>query len=198
MISNAIGLFFRPKRQWKTIGAGSFSLASALIYVAVLALLPCVSWYYGITQVGWTVGEGDPIRLTAASAQVIIVLFYCAMLISICVIGYMIHWMAHTYGADSSTAKGITITGFAATPLFVVSIVGFIPIVWLHLLLGIVAVCYAVYLLYLGIPIVMQIPKERGFLFSSAVLAVCLVIIIVIMVGSVILWDFGAAPRFTD
>jgi hypothetical protein len=52
--------------------------------------------------------------------------------------------------------------------------------------------------LYLGIPIVMQIPKERGFLFSSAVLAVCLVIIIVIMVGSVILWDFGAAPRFTD
>ena len=45
---------------------------------------------------------------------------------------------------------------------------------------------------------VMNIPEERGFLFSSAVLAIAMVILICLMVGSVILWDFGAAPAFTD
>jgi hypothetical protein len=45
---------------------------------------------------------------------------------------------------------------------------------------------------------VMGIPKERGFLFSSAVLAIAMVILICLMVGSVILWDMGAAPAFTD
>ena len=66
------------------------------------------------------------------------------------------------------------------------------------MLVGVTAVGWAVYLLYLGIPIVMDIPEERGFLFSSAVIAICLVMMICIMVGSVILWDFGAAPAFTD
>ena len=44
----------------------------------------------------------------------------------------------------------------------------------------------------------MDIPEERGFLFSSAVVGVALVILICIMVGSVILWEYGAAPAFTD
>jgi len=66
------------------------------------------------------------------------------------------------------------------------------------MLVGVVAICWAVYLMYLGIPIVMNIPEERGFLFSSAVLGVCLVILICLMVGSVILWEFGAAPAFID
>jgi hypothetical protein len=52
--------------------------------------------------------------------------------------------------------------------------------------------------MYLGIPIVMGIPEERGFLFSSAVLAIAMVMLICLMVGSVILWDIGAAPVFTD
>ena len=53
-------------------------------------------------------------------------------------------------------------------------------------------------MMYLGIPIVMDIPQERGFLFSSAVLAIGLVLIVCLMVASIILWDFGAAPAFTD
>jgi len=44
----------------------------------------------------------------------------------------------------------------------------------------------------------MGIPEERGFLFSSAVVGVAMVILICMMVGSVILWEYGAAPAFTD
>ena len=100
--------------------------------------------------------------------------------------------------SESRGAKGLVIAGFTATPLFITGAVGVYPVLWLDMLIGVVAVCWAVYLLYLGIPIVMDIPEERGFLFSSAVIAICLVILICIMVGSVILWDFGAAPAFTD
>jgi len=41
--------------------------------------------------------------------------------------------------------------------------------------------------LYTGIPIVMNVPKECGFLFASAVLAFCMVLLMIIMGGSVIL-----------
>jgi len=125
-------------------------------------------------------------------------LFYIAMVGAVCTIGYMIHWMAVTYGSESSTAKGITIAGLVAAPLFLTGIIGFFPSYGIDLVLAVCALGYAVYLLYTGIPIVMGISKERGFLFASAVLAFCMVLFIIILVASVILWDMGATPSFTD
>lgn len=200
MIQHTFGLLVRPSHQWKAVSQlPESSLTALLLYPCILAIFPAVAWYYGTSQVGWSVGDhGETIRLTAASARTICILFYFTMIACVAVIGYFIHWMSETYGADSSTTKGIVIAGLTATPLFIAGLVGFYPILWLDMLVGVVAVCWSVYLMYLGIPIVMDIPKERGFLFSSAILAIALVILICLMVGSVILWDFGAAPQFTD
>ncbi|MEZ5571656.1 MAG: Yip1 family protein [Halioglobus sp.] len=200
MIQHTFGILVRPKTQWHAIASlENSSLQTLLLYPCLLAILPAVAWYYGTTQIGWTVGDhGEPIRLTRESARQICILFYLTMLVCVAVIGYFIHWMAATYGAQSSVARGIVTAGITATPLFIAGLSGFYPILWLDMLIGVIAVCWSVYLMYLGIPIMMRIPEERGFLFSSAVLAIALVILICLMVGSVILWDFGAAPAFTD
>ena len=199
MLNHAIGLLVRPSTQWQRIASlPPATFNTMILFPCIMALLPAAAWYYGVTEVGWTVAGGDPIKLTRDSALTIIILFYFAMVCAVGIIGYFIHWMSDTYGAQSSFAKGIVIAGFTATPLFVAGLTGLHPILWLDMLLGVVAVCWATYLLYLGIPIVMDIPEERGFLFSSAVVAVCLVMVISIMAGSVLLWDFGAAPAFTD
>jgi hypothetical protein len=200
MIQHTFGLLTRPSAQWKTVAdLPESSFKTLVLYPWFLAILPAVAWYYGTTQVGWSVGEhGEVIKLTTTSARQICILFYFTMVACVSVIGYFIHWMSDTYGAESSITKGIVIASLSATPLFIAGLVGFYPLLWLDMLIGVVAVCWAVYLMYLGIPIVMDIPEERGFLFSSAVLGVALVILICLMVGSVILWDFGAAPAFTD
>lgn len=200
MIQHAIGLLVRPTSQWRTIAAQpESSLKALLLYPCILALLPAVAWYYGTTHIGWTVGDhGEPIRLTRESARQICILFYLTMIACVAIIGYFIHWMAATYGAQTTITRGIVTAGLVATPLFIAGLVGIYPVLWLDMLIGVVAVSWSVYLMYLGIPIMMQIPEERGFLFSSAVLAIAMVILICLMVGSVILWDFGAAPAFTD
>jgi hypothetical protein len=199
MLNHALGLMMQPSQQWERLAVlPPASQRNMVLYPAIMAILPAVAWYYGTTAVGWTVGDGSAIRLTKDSALMLIILFYCAMVGSVAVIGYFIHWMSKTYGADSSLAKGIMIAGFTATPMFFAGAVGFYPLLWIDMLIGVAAVCWSVYLLYLGIPIVMRIPEERGFLFASAVLAICLVILVCILVGSVILWDFGAGPAFTD
>lgn len=200
MIQHTFGLLVKPSAQWRAIAdLPESSFRTLILYPCFLAILPAVAWYYGTSQVGWTVGDrGEAIKLTVESARQISVLFYLAMLGSIAVIGYFIHWMSETYGAESTLTKGIVITGLTSTPLFIAGLVGFHPLLWIDLLIGVGAVSWSVYLLYLGIPIVMDIPEERGFLFSSAVVGVAMVILICMMVGSVILWDFGAAPAFTD
>ena len=199
MFNHAIGLLLQPSNQWRQVAQlPTATLNTMVLFPCLMAILPTVAWYYGTTEIGWSIGDGDATRLTRDSALAIIILFYFAMVGAIGVIGYFIHWMSDTYGAESTFARGIVIAGFAATPLFLAGLTGFYPVLWLDMLLGVVAACWATYLLYLGIPIMMDIPEERGFLFSSAVIAICLVMLICIMVGSVILWDFGAAPAFTD
>ena len=200
MIQHTFGLLVKPSAQWRTIAKlPDSSFTTLLLYPCLFALLPAVAWFYGTSQVGWTVGEGDEvIKLTAQSARQITVLFYIAMLASVAIIGYFVHWMSDTYGAASTLTKGIVITGLTCTPLFLAGLVGFYPLLWIDLLIGVVAISWSVYLLYLGIPIVMDIPEERGFLFASAIVGVAMVILICIMVGSVIVWDMGAAPAFTD
>jgi hypothetical protein len=200
MIQHSFGLLVRPSAQWRVVAdLPESSFRTLILYPCFFAILPAVAWYYGTSQVGWTVGEyGDPIKLTTASARQISVLFYLGMVACVAVIGYFIHWMADTYGASSTLTKGIVIAGLSSTPLFIAGLVGFYPLLWIDLLIGVAAVSWAVYLLYLGIPIVMGIPEDRGFLFSSAVVGVAMVILICLMVGSVMLWDMGAAPAFTD
>ncbi|GAB3277790.1 Yip1 family protein [Parahaliea aestuarii] len=200
MIQHTFGLLVKPSEQWRTVAnLPGPSFNTLVLYPCIMAILPAVAWYYGTSQVGWTVGSsGQPVKLTPESARQLSILFYLGMLACVAGIGYFIHWMAHTYGAESSTAKGIVVAGLTATPMFIAGLVGFYPLLWLDLLVGVAAVSWSVYLLYLGIPIIMNIPEERGFLFSSAVIAISLVILICLMVGSVFLWDLGAAPAFTD
>lgn len=199
MIQHTFGLLTQPSSQWEKITElPDSSFKTLLVYPWLMAIIPAVAWYYGTTNIGWTIGDGEVIKLTKDSAMQICILFYLTQIVCLSAIGYFIHWMADTYGAESSIAKGIIIASLAATPMFIAGAVGFYPVLWLDMLVGIAAVSWAVYLMYLGIPIVMGIPEERGFLFSSAVMGVAMVMLICLMVGAVILWDFGAAPAFTD
>ena len=70
------------------------------------------------------------------------------------------------------------------------------PMPWLNMLFGIVALLYTVYLLFTGVPVVMKITKEQGFLFSSAVLTVGMVTLVGMLAVTVILWGSGLGPVF--
>lgn len=199
MISNPAGFLFNARSQWQQVaGLAEHQLTSKLVYPVLLGLGTPIAWYFGTTRVGWSVGGGEIIRLTEASALQLVAALYLAMLASLVVIGYFIHWMAETYGCESTISKGIAVAGYTATPLFIAGLIGFYPIFWLDMLVGIAALAWAVYLLYTGIPAVMGIPEERGFLYASAVVAICMVIFICMMGATVILWDMGIKPVFTD
>lgn len=199
MLNNPFAYLFSPGRQWQLVANSSLnSLRTSVPYVFIFAALPCIAWYHGTTEIGWRVGDGDLVRLTPDSAIKLVVAFYCAIIAALGGIGLTIHWMAGTYGSITSFTRGFAIAAYGATPLFIAGIFGFYPLLWLDLTLGIVAVSWAVYLLYSGLPVVMNIPQERGFLYASAVIAVCLVFLMAMMGATVILWDLGLMPEFTD
>lgn len=199
MLNNPFAFLFSPARQWQKVAAASLNAQrTSVIYVALFAIVPCIAWYHGTTEIGWRVGAGELVKLTAGSALLLIAAFYAAIMLSLAGIGLAIHWMAGTYGSIASFTRGYAIAAYGATPLFIAGIFGFYPLLWLDMSLGILAVSWSVYLLYTGLPVVMNVPADRGFLYASAVIAVCLVFLMAMMGATVILWDMGFMPEFKD
>ena len=198
-MNHLIRILFSPRNAWEAIRDKEDSIVMTYLkFVIPIALLPVFAWYYGSVVVGWQLGD-RVIRLTSESALQIMVLFYLAMLVGTGFLGFMVHWMSETYEANTSTySKGVQIAAYTLAPLFVCGGIGFYPVLWLDILLGCAAAGYAVYLLYIGVPIVMRIPAERGFLFASAMVAVGLVGCAALLGATVILWEMGAMPIFTD
>ncbi len=198
-MKHILGLFLDPASEWVKIrGELDGVVAQYLKFILIIAAVPAFAWYIGATRVGWSLGDRT-IKLTNASAIEVSLLFYLAMLVGTAVLGYMIHWMAKTYEAEkSSFAIGVRIAAYTCVPLFLTGAIGFYPLLWLDISLGIAAACYTVYLLYIGVPIVMQIPEQKGFLFASAMVAVGLVMMAGMLGATVILWELGAMPVFTD
>ncbi|WP_122770843.1 YIP1 family protein, partial [Pseudomonas viridiflava] len=91
----------------------------------------------------------------------------------------------------------IVFAAYTATPLFIGGLAALYPNLWLAMAVGTAAICYTVYLLYVGIPTFMNIHQDEGFLFSSSVLAVGLVVLVAIIAMSVIFWEMGVGPVYT-
>lgn len=193
------GLMSAPQREWQRIRGEHCTIFKCyLSHVLILAAIPVVAGYIGTTQIGWQVSARAPVRLTPESGLVIALLSYATMLVAVFTVGKLIHWMGQTYGADRPLAPCVALAAYSATPLWLIGVMLVYPVMWLNLVLGLPALAYSVYLLYLGVPIMMEVPPERGFLFASAVLAVGLVVLVAVLAASAILWGIGLGPAFTD
>jgi hypothetical protein len=198
-LQHVLGLFTHPDKEWESIRDERCSIGKCYCsHVLLLAAIPVICSYIGTTQIGWSIGGGDPVKLTAASALPLAIMFYITILVGIFAMGFMIHWMGKTYDAEKPLPSCIALAAYTATPLFLIGIMTLYPALWLNLILGLPALAYTVYLLYTGVPTIMEVSKEQGFLFSSAVLAVGLVMLVGVLAATIIIWSIGIGPVYTS
>ena len=197
-IRHAFGLLAHPRAEWEAIRGRRYGVVRSLFaHTAIFALVPAVAGYLGTTRTGWQIGAGGVVRLTEASALRIAVLYYLAMVAATFSVAWVIHWMSRTYGASQPLGQCYALATYTATPLFLAGAMHLQPILWLNLLVGLPVLGYTVFIFYTGVPTMMEIPEERGFLFSSAVMAFGLVALVGLLAASVLLWSSGFGPSFT-
>jgi len=184
------GILKDPKNEWALIEEEHYSAKTVfLTQISILAAIPAIALYIGVTQVGWSVAGQEPVRLASASALGSAVLFYLAMWGAVAFIATCMHWMEKTYGGDVSLDECLVLTTVTATPLFLSGISFLLPILWLNVAVAGAALVYSVYLLYSGTSRVMKIDEDRAFMFASSVLTVALCTLVGMLAASVIAWS---------
>ena len=198
VLNHVWGLFTHPQQEWKNIREERCTIGKCMCsHVLFLSAIPAIAGYIGVTQVGWSYGAGEVHKLTTQSALQIAILTYVVMLVAVFSLGKAIHWMGKTYGSKQPLPASIALAAYTATPLWLAGFMFLYPLLWLNMLVAMPALAYTVYLLYSGVPVMMGVSKERGFLFSSAVLAVGLVMLVAVLAASAILWGMGVGPVLT-
>ncbi|MBU3069710.1 YIP1 family protein [Aestuariicella sp. G3-2] len=203
ILEHTLGILLHPDKEWKAIRNERHSFLQVFIsHVPFLALIPTIASYYGVTQVGWTVADGEPVRLTAASAMSLCAATYVALLAGVYVLGEFINWMAKTYGVSETEEvrhyEGTALAVYVSTPIFLAGILQVYPDLWVNAIATVIAGAYAVYLVYEGIPILMNISKEQAFMYATSVVTVGLVLMVIVRVGSVLVWGMGMGPVYVD
>ena len=198
VLNHVWGLIFNPKGEWKSIKSERCTIGKCFrSHVLILAAIPAIAGYIGTTQVGWSFGGFEVHRLTTQSALQIAILTYLTMLVAVFSLGKAIHWMGQTYGSRQTLPQAIALAAYTATPLWLMGFFFLYPVLWINMLIGLPVLAYTVYLLFTGVPVMMSVSRERGFLFASAVLAVGLVMLIAVLGAMAMLWSMGIGPEVT-
>ncbi|MBV7315922.1 Yip1 family protein [Shewanella sp. NIFS-20-20] len=190
------GLYTHPKEEWHNIDDRHDSIVGSLGHIFLVALIPAICSYFANAHIGWDLGVGDKLFLTNESAIFMSIATYFGLIGGVFGLAYLIFWMAKTFDSTPTYTQSFELAVYTATPLFMVGFGALYPVIWVMMLVGLVGLTYSVYLLYTGVPIMMHIPEEKGFIYASSVVTAGLVLLVALMAGSVIIWSFGFGPAY--
>ncbi|EDP99311.1 conserved membrane protein of unknown function [Shewanella benthica] len=196
ILNHLMGLYTHPKEEWHTIEQNHEALKSSLSHILLIALIPVICTFIAATELGWNLGVGERLFLTQESALLMSGGMYFGLIAGVFALAYLSFWMAKTFDADPSYTQALELASYTATPLFMVGLAALYPAIWFVMVVGFFGLAYSVYLLYTGVPIIMNIPEEKGFIYASSVVTAGLVLLVALMASSVILWSMGFGPMY--
>ncbi|MFK7864875.1 MAG: Yip1 family protein [Pseudohongiellaceae bacterium] len=163
-------------------------------YSVWLLLLPPVFSLIGASNFGWRVGAPAPIEIPFDSLLLISVAYFFVLVFGLISTALISCWMASTYGANTSLGRHLALITIVGEPLAVASAVHLYPDVFVNVLILIPMMMWSMYLLYKGIPIVLETPPERGMLMASSLVGWLLVAAVSLLGLSMGLWTMGVGP----
>ncbi|WP_312290309.1 Yip1 family protein [Stutzerimonas nitrititolerans] len=198
MTPDFISLFTRPDRAWTSIrqkeDANSLHY---LMHLLLLALIPSVCLFIGITYVGWSLVDEERVRLAADSAFQLCLFLYITMVLGTVMMGLFVHWMARSFDVRPSLNLCIGFIAYTITPFFVAGIAGLYPNRWFAAIVILLAGLYSTYLLFTGLPAFMRQRSSQSFLYASSIWGVALLVIVTVLVSMILFWSFFMEPTYT-
>jgi len=163
-------------------------------YLVWLALLPPLFALIGAWNFGWRLGAAEPLFVPLNSLVIVSLLYFFALLFGFVSTAVIAQWMAVTYGARDALGVHFALVVIIATPLVTGSVVHLFPHIFLNVVVLIPTLIWSMYLLYTGLPIVLQTNPQRGMLMSSALIGYLLVAMVSLLGLTVALWGQGIGP----
>lgn len=168
-----------PKTEWTAIAAEPDDLIALYRnYIGLLAAIPAICMFLGLTLIGLPVFGRFGIGTALASA----VAMYVSALVAPFIAALVIEKLAPTFQSSGGTLEALKLVAYASTPVWVA---GIFYLVLVLAPLALIAALYAVYLFYLGLPVLMKTPPDKvvPFMVVAALAMIVLNIVLRTIIG---------------
>ena len=178
-------ILYEPKQSLQDADRVPAKITDIMLHVAFLSLIPTICGYIATVHLGWDLGIGELYTMPQDQAVLVALAAFFSFNLGVYGLGYAICWLAKTFNLEPNPLHCTELAVFTSLPLFALGFVALYPVLYINVAVGFVAIAAAVYLLYTGIPIFMHIPEEEGFVYSTWVVTIGLVMLVVFMGASV-------------
>jgi len=177
ILARVKAILLSPAATWDRIAPEPATIGGLYTgYILILAAVGPVCHAFGWLVFGygnWMVNFHPTV--TAALSQAIV--SYLISLGLVFVTALIIDALAPSFGATKSRIQAFKVATYSLTAFWAAGVFGLLPALWSLGLLGF----YSVYLLYLGLPRLMQAPLDRAAAYTLAVAGAVIVLLVIVV-----------------
>jgi hypothetical protein len=185
-------ILLKPTDTWAEIKTEQATIKELYTsYAALLAVIPPLASFIGMSLLGFSI-LAFSYRIPLGWGISHAVVSYVLSLVGLYVVALIIDALAPSFGSQKNQVKAMKVAVFSWTPAWIAGILTLIPVLSpLAMLLSL----YSLYLFYLGLPILMETPKDKTIGYFIVTILVSIVVFILIGVISNALFGFGRMGR---
>jgi hypothetical protein len=189
LIERAKAILLKPAETWPVIDAEPATVGSIYKdWLIIMAAIPAVCGFVGMSLVG--VGAfGFGYRMPIVLGLTMAVVGYVLTLVGAFVTALIVDALAPSFGGTKSQVSAMKVVAFGFTAVFVAGVFKLVPALGI---VGFLAGCYSIYLMYLGLPVLMKCPQDKSAGYTAVVVIISIVVFFIIGVISTAFIGIGA------
>jgi hypothetical protein len=181
LVERVKAILLTPQTEWAAIelepGDPQYLFTN---YVAILAAIPAVCRFIGMSIVGVNMPMVGTFRVGIVAGLVSAIVSYVLAFVVVYVMALIIDGLAPTFSGVKSQPSSLKLAVYSMTPVWLVGVFSLIPGLAILGILGL----YGLYLFWLGAPILMKTPEDKSIAYTAAVV-VCGIVLSVV-VGAIV------------
>jgi hypothetical protein len=171
------GILLKPKQEWQAISKETTAISELYkTYIVILAAIGPVASIIGMSLVGVRIPLVGVFRVSIFTSISSAIVHYVLTLVGVYVLALIIDGLAPTFSGHKSLNQAFKVAAYSYTPGWIIGFVGIIPSLGPLMILGL----YGLYLLYLGLPVLMESPQEKSLGYTISVIIAAIIIFMVI------------------
>jgi len=190
LVDRIKNILLSPATEWEEIKKEEYMVSDLFTkYALKLAAIPAVAGFLGFILFGFNYGFGSYRPGFGVSLKWAISM-YIMSLIGVYILAYIVDILAPTFDSKKHLPTSMKVVVFAYTAAWVGGIFNLIPVLGI---LGAIASIYSLVLLYKGLQIVKEVPKNKmvGYFVAIIVASIIVFAITSIFVNKI---AFGGRP----
>lgn len=190
MILNHLwGLYSHPRDEWRSINESKETLIYSISHIVIIALVPVICCFFSSVYLGWYPSLEPTNKVPMLNALFACVILYFLLILGTFLLSLLVWQLARVFDTRPSFVHSLELAAYAATPLFMAGFAALYPQPWFIMLCGGAGLCYSIYLLFSGVPILIDIAPEKRRTYILSLIATGLVLLFSLLGVMVWVWQ---------